>query len=216
MFQTNPKGLAVKIRAQLGAAIAAACAKSLVPEAFLAGLISVENSRLDPHASRFEKAVFENLKKLRNPLVFWRRSWNSITQGDLRGASDEALVNLATSFGWTQIMGWWSIPLRCTVADIRDPEKHLIVAVNLLHRTAARQLRAAQFGDVLRIWNTGRPDGKTFDPGYPTNALRVMNAYEFLVSPEPTQHKAHGVPASLPLTQPETVSGPAPAAAVLE
>jgi len=174
---TNPKGLAVKIQQRLGAEITRACTGTLVPDEFLAGLIGIENARLDPNASRFEAGTYLNLKKLRNPIIFWRKSWNGITQADLKGASDEALINLATSFGYTQIMGWWSIHLKCTVADIRDPQKHLGIAVRLLHRVAGRQLKDQTFGPVFRIWNTGQPNGKTYDPDYVANGVAVMRAY---------------------------------------
>jgi hypothetical protein len=140
----------------------------------------VENAQLNPHAYRFEKHVYEKLKKLRNPLVFWRREWNGITHADLRGTSDEALVNLATSFGYTQIMGWWAIPLRISVRDIRDPLRHLEVAVRLLRLTAGVELKMFRFGNTLRIWNTGRPNGKTYDPLYVQNALDVMEEYKRL------------------------------------
>lgn len=190
----NAKGTAVKIQARLGGQIRQACFRTLVPESFLAGLVSVENAQLDPHAVRFEKHIFENLKKLRNPLVFWRRSWNGITPADLKGASDEALINLATSFGYTQIMGWWAIPLKCSVGEIRDPQKHLAIAVRLLQLTAAVDLKRHAYGNVLRIWNTGRADGRTHDPRYVDNALAVKLAYSEVlsahvrtsVSPRPT------------------------------
>jgi hypothetical protein len=203
MFQTNPKGLAVKIRAQLGAEISHACAMTTVPEAFLAALISVENARLDPHASRFEKAVFEKLKALRNPLKFWRREWSGITPRDLRGLSDEALINLATSFGYTQIMGWHCLHnLRnldgsaASVAQLRDSKLHLLYAVQLLELVARRYLKVKDYGAVLHIWNSGSPTGKTFDPGYVANALAVKNCYASL-SPVPTIETL-GVPAPLP------------------
>lgn len=184
----NAKGLATKIRAKLGKELERVCFGTLVSPALLAGLISVENARLDPEASRFEKHVFTKLKRLRNPLVFWRREWNGITQQDLRGASDEALINLATSFSFTQIMGWWSIPLTrilerpVTVGMIRNQHQHLELAVRLLEHTGRRYLRVHNYGAVLRIWNTGKPDGRTHDPRYVANALAVMNEYRRLAS----------------------------------
>jgi len=183
-MRSNSKGLAVKIKAILGQQITAACKGSIVPVSFLAGLISVENAQVNPLAYRFERGVYDKLKALRNPLKFWRREWNGITPADLKGLSDDALVNLSTSFGYTQIMGWWAIVMSkrltrsITVADIRDPKKHLDIAVLLLNLTARRHLTSYAYGDTLRIWNTGSSTGKTYDPDYVPNALAVMNDYK--------------------------------------
>lgn len=180
--------LATKIYQQLSGEIGRACAGTLVRSSFLAGLISVENAQLNPHAYRFEKAVFEKLKKLRNPLVFWRKEWSGITQADLKGASDDALVSLASSFGYTQIMGWWSIRLTkllerpISVSDIRDPKQHLEIAVRLLNLTAHRYLKTLAYANVLRIWNTGSPTGRTHDPQYVANALAVDQEYRRLLA----------------------------------
>jgi hypothetical protein len=182
----NAKGLAVKIKHSLGAEIARVCGGTMVPESFLAALISVENDRLNQHAFRFDRDVKDKLKRLQNPLVFWRREWNGITQADLKGASDDALTNLATSFGYTQIMGWWAIPLTkqlresITVADIRDPLQHLWIAVRLLNLTANRYLKLHEYGAVLRIWNTGSPFGRPHDPEYVAHALAVDQEYRKL------------------------------------
>jgi hypothetical protein len=176
----NVKGSAVKIQARLGAQIMRACAGTIVPPSFLAGLISVEDADCDPRAARFEKAVYEKLKQLRNPLVFWQRSWNGITQADLKDKSDAQLVDLATSFGYTQIMGWQSVILKRTVAEIRDASLHLMIACELLMKTASPYLVRKDFESVLRIWNTGNPNGRTYDPQYVPNAMAVMNAYQQL------------------------------------
>jgi hypothetical protein len=39
---------------------------------------------------------------------------------------------------------------------------------------------ASDFGELLCCWNTGRPDGKTFDPNYVANGLARKVAYEAL------------------------------------
>lgn len=85
-------------------------------------------------------------------------------------------------------MGWWSIRLSqllgqpISVADIRDPQQHLHLAVKLLNRTALRYLKSREYGAVLRIWNTGSPNGRTHDPEYVVNALAVDQEYRKLQS----------------------------------
>jgi hypothetical protein len=155
----------------------------MVLDSFLAGLISVENSRLIPEACRFEKGVYDKLRQLRAPLKFWRRSWNGLTALDMANRSNEELIDFATSWGYTQMMGYWTIalsgvsPAPISIAALRDPEKHLKLAVRLLHLVALRQMKTYCWGDVLRIWNTGHPQGKTADPNYVANALAVMQEY---------------------------------------
>ena len=52
------RSLAQRILTRLGPRITAACQGSIVPTAFLAGMISVEDASLDPAAKRFEQGVF--------------------------------------------------------------------------------------------------------------------------------------------------------------
>lgn len=179
--------LAKQIKAKLGSPIAKACAGTLVPDSFLAGLISQENARLDPHAFRFERHVLAALKDVRSRLKPWRKSYNGITQGDLRGLSDDALANLATSWGYCQVMGWHVIRnlknqdgSAVTIGQLRDPALHLSYAVQLLHLTAARYLKVHSYGSVLKIWNTGSPYRDTYHVDYVPNALAVMQEYRKL------------------------------------
>lgn len=172
--------LAKKIRDNLGARIATSCAGSLVPNSFMAGLISVEDSGLDETATRFEPGILAKLKRVRDGQ---RPSFNGVKMSDIAGASDDALRNLSTSFGLTQILGLHVIATfnnTITVNDLRDPAKHLTFAVQFIEKEGGSHLRDREFEKVLRIHNTGRPDGVTFDPGYVPNAMEVMEAYEAL------------------------------------
>lgn len=174
------RNLAQRIHIRLGPRITVACENSLVPTAFLAGLISVENASLDSNARRFEQGVFIRLQRVRDGRL---GQFNGIRQPDIAGTSDAALRNLATSFGLTQILGLHVIATfknRITVDDLRDPEQHLGFAVEFVQIEAPSQLRNRAFDRVLRIHNTGRPNGITFDPNYVPNALGVMREYEIL------------------------------------
>lgn len=74
-----------------------------------------------------------------------------------------------------------------TIADLRDPDQHLDYAVQLLLMNAEPYIEREDWPSVLRIWNTGRPAGKTHDPDYVHNAGAVMDAYAEL---DPIQTKA--------------------------
>ena len=180
----NYRALATTIRDRLGFRIDVAAARTadrLVPAAFLAGLVSVEDAKLDPLAVRYEPAVFEKLRQVRDSVL--PRSYNGIRRVQIADAPDEALKALATSYGYTQIMGWHVLvaPLvQHSVAELRNPVKHLNLAVELLEFNAATYLRKKDYASVLQIWNTGRPKGKTYDPQYVFHALNVMSAYQAL------------------------------------
>lgn len=174
-----------QIHDRFGPEIEDACAGSSVPEDFLGGFCGVEAGvdhagHISETATRFEPGVFHHLQLVRDGLA---KSWSHITTADLAGSTDDALRNLATSYGLTQIMGWHMIhDLAGTIADLRDPEKHLHYAVELLNLTAGRYLRAKDFESVLRIWNSGTPTGRTYDPDYVHNALAVKAEYSKLIT----------------------------------
>ncbi len=181
--------LAKQIKAKLGLQIDIACDKShlVVPE-FLAGLISVENSRVSSLATRFEPGVYSQLRNLRDFGVIWhkglpRRNYNGITRAQLKGMSDDALRNLATSYSYTQIMGWhvMTAPLASySISELRSSERHLRFAVMLLEHDCGQFLKTKDYPAVLRIWNTGKPKGETHDPFYVANAVSVAQQYRLL------------------------------------
>ncbi len=76
--------LAQRIFVRLGPRITAACQGSLVPTAFLAGLVSVEDASLDPAATRFEQGVFVNLQRVRDGK---RKQFNGVKRSDITGSS---------------------------------------------------------------------------------------------------------------------------------
>ncbi len=174
--------LAKKIFTNLESEIVAACEGTNVPTAFLAGLVSVEDASLDPSATRFEPGIFSKLQRVRDGSL---SQFNGITQSDIANASDAALRNLATSFGLTQIMGFHVIATfnnEITIADLRDPDQQLDLGVRFIETEAGSHLDNQEFDKVLRIHNTGKPNGVTFDPDYVPNALGVMSEYETLES----------------------------------
>lgn len=178
--KSQNKKLAQRILTKAGPSIAAACKNTLVPTAFLAGLISVENAGLDPDAKRFEPGIFSKLKRVHDGKL---SQFNGIKRSDLSGLSEAALRNLATSFGLTQIMGFHVIATfknTITVDDLRDPAQHLNFGVQFIKKEAGPHLANRAFDKVLRIHNTGKPNGVTFDPNYVANALGVMREYETL------------------------------------
>jgi transglycosylase-like protein with SLT domain len=164
------------------AAIRAACrGTSLVPE-FLAALIANESGgRAD--ACRYEPIVYGALVKVqqgRKPRFggFIREQLADKTPGELRA--------LATSWGLTQIMGYNAaakgVRVGFTGEEARAPETNLALAAEMLTDFARRfHLDPARdFPALLHTWNTGSPDGRTFDPEYVPRALQRMEIYRQL------------------------------------
>jgi hypothetical protein len=186
-----PTATARLIYARLGRQIQQACEGTGVPPAFLAALISLENAPLRAGAGRFEPKVFRALRLVRLglPRLTKRglvRDYNGITRQDLTGLTLPQLRLLATSWGYTQVMGWWTIPLRCRISDLQSPQTHLPIAVRLLELVAGARaktdyLKAGNYEACFRVWNTGSPTGKTHDPRYAPRGLAVLAAYAELL-----------------------------------
>lgn len=179
--KSTAQKLAAQIRQRFGQKIARAVEGTPVPQKFVAGLISVEagkkNGQIVENATRFEPHVFAKLKQVRDGKLL---QYNKIRRAQIADASDEALEALARSYGLTQTMGWWSLHLKCTVADLRDPEKHLKYAVKLMLLNSQGDFERGEFEGEMRQWNSGSEKGKTHDPDYVANVSAVMDAYEEL------------------------------------
>ena len=187
-----------------------ACKYSSVPPAFL-GALTANESGGDPRATRFEPAVYAHLRAIAEGRTagfgmvraeslaaeftdmlptkastfharFLDAPFAAEHAGKLARAEDEALRELATSWGLTQIMGYHMVGRPGTTRDLLEPSFHYRVALSLLAQFAATyQLDVArEFAEMFRCWNTGRPDGQTFDPQYVEKGLRRMELYREL------------------------------------
>jgi Transglycosylase SLT domain len=179
------------IHAKFADAIHSAVSGTAIPESLLAGMIANESGG-DPEVKRFEPAV---LGKLWAAVMGRRSSYGRISAVELKdyltagGANTDAVLRrldeLATSWGLTQIMGyhileWASIPAWYRdVSDLRDPARNLKCAALLLTQFANQFSLdlSKDFEPLLRCWNTGQPDGKTFDANYVANALSRSELY---------------------------------------
>jgi hypothetical protein len=174
---------------------------SSIPPAFLAALIGNEDGLHggDPAAHRFEKLVLAGFWEV---LMGRKTSFENIGKGDLVAYlcnrpgpvytvptsipvdALNLLDGLANSWGLTQIMGWHVFELGITVEELKLPSGNLRAAAKLLTKFAERfQLDVTQqkdLGELFDAWNTGRPDGATFDPNYVGNGLARMAAYSAL------------------------------------
>jgi hypothetical protein len=185
-----------------GVITAVAATSSIVPEAFLAALIANEDGFHggDPAAKRFEKLVLASLWEV---LMGRKASYQGIGRADLiayvAGVSSPIFITpsslpadalqridgLATSWGLTQIMGWHVFDLGTTVEDLKTPAGNLKAATRLAVKYVSQfgldVTVLKDQGELFDAWNTGRPDGVTFDPNYVGNGLARMRTYAALL-----------------------------------
>ncbi|MBX3266400.1 MAG: hypothetical protein KF831_06800 [Acidobacteria bacterium] len=184
MTKAQARKLAKQIFDRFDKQIFEATNGTMIEPAFVAGLIANEAGKdragnINRSATRFEPHVFAALKAVRDGR---RTSYSGIRRADVADASDKALRALATSYEATQIMGWHVVKnLRCTIADLRNPDKHLFYTVKLLQLNGyTKRLDENQMDREMRQWNTGREDGKTYHANYVPNARLIRAAYREL------------------------------------
>jgi hypothetical protein len=190
----NDQQLMEGIRAKYGAFIAAAVKGTAYPAAFVAALVANE-SGLDEQASRFEPGDFWQLAfvLIGRSAAHDRAAFGSIGGEDLKAwigrnpqlaeQSVLALANLATSWGPTQIMGYEAVAGKFNLAELTNLEYHFRHAVRELTQFTWRWnlepigSSGAAATPYFRCWNTGKPDGQTFDPAYVNKGVIRMQIY---------------------------------------
>jgi hypothetical protein len=191
---TDPElTLMQSIRSAWASEIFSAVDGTVIPESFLAAVIANE-SRGNADATRFEPAVFSELAEvILGKLKAYSTAGISHPLGAVElldyvepaGTSDfrdclERLAELATSRSLTQIMGWHFVEMgRPMPGTLLTAEAYLGFTIELLTYFANKYTLdlAKNFPELFRCWNTGRPDGQTFDPHYVSNGLSRMDLY---------------------------------------
>lgn len=216
---------ALDILHQFGDRITSATSNSIVPAKRLAGFIGVEcaydprTGRFGEGVPRFESAHYAALIALRDKGAFVdskgrrRTSFSGVTRADIADASDAAIRALASSWGPAQIMGWHCVhDLSCSVADLKNPAHSLTHVVNLLILMAKPYILAGDWGSVLRIWNTGLPDGNTHNATYVEDAEKIAEEYQKLLVGVPQAPKwSVGLPVTeIPSADAEEKTKPLP------
>jgi len=146
--------------------------------AYLLALIQLESGGRKPAGKRFESHVFERLKAVRDGK---RDAYEQITAMDLVDASDDALRNLATSWGPFQLMGYKCIQLDVQLRDIRGKDA-IEAGVRWIDLTYGDVLRAGRYKDAFHLHNTGKPLPEngiptTFHPDYIERGMRYMRNF---------------------------------------
>ncbi|HEX5411746.1 MAG TPA: hypothetical protein VFZ27_07770 [Terriglobia bacterium] len=207
--------LVQRVFERCNAAIAEACGQSLVPEEFLGALVANESGGI-ADATRFEPAVYRHLVAVaqgQSPCYgsidvaelerevsqllpadaaapharYMTQGFTEIHSRQIRKSPDDALRELATSWGYTQIMGYHMVGRPGGVRQLLDPHFHFRMAIWLLAEFAVdfRLDLANDFAEMFCCWNTGHPRGRTFDPAYVEKGLARMESYRRLRQTQP-------------------------------
>lgn len=149
-----------------------------IPANYLKALASLECSGNKPPGKRFERHVYHKLKKVKAGTL---SKFENLTHNMLKNTPDDALKNLATSWGPFQLMGYKCIHLGVYVKDIRG-EKAVWWGTKWIKETYGNYLKSKRYSDAFHIHNTGREypklgKTKTHDPNYVSNGLKFMQFF---------------------------------------
>ena len=154
-------------------------AKYDLPAPYLKALIVLECSGKKPVKPRYEKHIFNKLKKVRdkNGITF-----EQITQKMISDASDDALKNLSKSWGPFQLMGYKCLYLDVRVNDIRGDDA-LEWGAKWIKLEYGHLLRKKRFKDAFHYHNTGSlypKDGAptTYDPKYVEKGMKYIDYFD--------------------------------------
>ncbi len=150
---------------------------NLSPE-YLKALCMLECDGKQYIAPRFEKHVFKRLKKVRDGEL---TNYENVTQEMLTDASDDALKNLASSWGPFQLMGYKCLLLDIKVKDIRGDEA-IYYGAKWIDMTYGDFIRKNRFSDAFHHHNAGHAlpksgKARTHDPNYVKNGLKHMKYF---------------------------------------
>ncbi|MFO7867746.1 MAG: hypothetical protein R6U95_00430 [Bacteroidales bacterium] len=161
-----------------GAHIKTEAGKYNLPENYFKALILLETSARKNIPHRFEPHVYKELLKVKKGL---RKNYEYVTQKTLINMSDNAIRNLASSWGPFQIMGYKCIQLGIYVADLRGKQA-IKWGIAWINENYGHLLRQKRFKDAFHMHNTGRIFPKngislTHNSQYVENGLYYMKQF---------------------------------------
>jgi hypothetical protein len=150
-----------------------------LPAAYFKALCLLECEGKKTIVRRYEKHVFQKLKRVKEGSL---ASFENVTTEMIGDAGDEALENLASSWGPFQLMGYKCLLLNIKIRDIRGPDA-VYWGVKWIDITYGDYLRKRRFRDAFHMHNAGTrfpADGKarTHDSKYIPRGLYWVDRFE--------------------------------------
>ncbi|MCC6818868.1 MAG: hypothetical protein IT245_08255 [Bacteroidia bacterium] len=168
-----------KVRSNYGYQIDSAATIYQINPAYLKALCMLECGGRKVFSQRFEPHVYRKLKSVKFNIL---EKYEHVTPDMLVDANDEALKNLASSWGPFQLMGYKCLQLGIKVKDIRG-DNAVLYGVKWIDLTYGDYLRKGRYEDAFHIHNTGMPlpsnkQPKTYDPKYISHGLNYMDKFK--------------------------------------
>lgn len=186
-FDSNPDVIQRTLM-NYGAQVSKAADTTGLPSSYLLALIVLESGgkKMIPH--RFEPHVMKKLKEVKSGK---RSRYERVEPVHLSDAGDEALKNLASSWGPFQIMGYKCFELPgIKVADLRG-EQAVIQGARWIEQDYGHLLREKRYKDAFHYHNTGKlypivGPPRTYHPHYVAHGLKYMEDFERRMRKNPT------------------------------
>jgi hypothetical protein len=179
LFVDINTGAVLKAEMNYGSEAKEICRQENVPYNYIMSLIILECSGRKPAQSRFEPAVYDKLKQLRNGSL---SKYSTISAAQVRGLSDETLKLLATSWGALQIMGYHCYDLGVPVDALYNSNTSLKLGIRWCKKNYGKYLIEEDFANAFHCHNTGKPMPffglvSTHDPQYVFKGIRYMSSF---------------------------------------
>ena len=173
------KGGLDMVEKHFGSDIDSAAQVFQIEPAYLKALCMLECSGKKAISPRFEAHVYKQLKRVQAGTI---QNYEHVQASMLKDASDDAIRNLASSWGPFQLMGYKCLLLDIKIRDIRGPDA-VFYAVKWIHLTYGDYLKKHQYKDAFHIHNTGQKfpsngKAKTYDPKYCQRGLQYMKHFQ--------------------------------------
>jgi hypothetical protein len=151
---------------------------NIAPE-YLAALCMLESGGRKPAGYRYEKHVYARLRLVKLGL---KKRYEHVKHADLKDAEDEALQNLATSWGPFQLMGYKCLLYDIKIKDLREDDG-VYWGVKWIHEAYGKLLAKKDYKNAFHYHNSGRlmPSSgisKTHDPDYVSKGLAYMQYFK--------------------------------------
>lgn len=150
-----------------------------IPPEFAAALCMLESGGQKPVPSRYEKHVYARLKWVK---LHIKNNYEHVKASDLKDASDEAMQNLASSWGPFQIMGYKCLLFDIRVKDLRG-DSGVYWALKWMQLNYGKYIKRKDFKSAFHMHNAGSPfpaNGKprTYNPNYVNEGLKWMQYFK--------------------------------------
>lgn len=153
-----------------------------LPADYLLALIALECEGYRDVKSRFEPYIFKKLQKVRDGKL---ENFEGIVKQDIYNSNDDALKNLASSWGPFQIMGYQCFHLDIKIKQLRG-KNTIYYGALWIKKMYGEYLEKKKYKDAFHLHNTGQKHPlygppRTHNRKYVPRGLKYMKKFEKLI-----------------------------------